>query len=159
MLEPVLAMYSVPSSPLYREVGSGLLTQESLKCAGAFAQRKSKLGWLVILSKSGDTPSQIEAIEHLIKEYGAVVASLSLFTIIPKVCKKCNGTGVYKWKSGNIRECKKCKDGFVTISHEEQCKELGVDVAKVDECIHKLLIEESDAIDEIKRVLQKERSA
>lgn len=160
MLEPVLAMYSVPSSPLFREVGSGLLTQDSLKAAGAFAQRKSHIGWLTILAKSGDKPSQVSAVETLVQDgYGTLVAALSLFAVIPQICSKCNGTGVYKWKSGNIRDCKQCTDGYVFVPHKEQAKQLGLDILEVEKCIDHLLKEESDANDEIKRFLINERSA
>lgn len=159
MLEPVIAMYSVPSSPLYREVGSGMLTQDSLKAVGVFAQRVSKVGWLTILSKSGDKKSQIEAIHQLMPKYGALVASVGLFSVIPKICDKCKGTGTYKWKSGNIKECKSCTDGRVIADHKYICSELGIEVDSVNECIDFLLKEESLSIDEIKRKLKKERSA
>lgn len=127
MLEPVLAMYSVPSSPLYREFGSGLLTQDSLKATGVYAQRKSELGWLTILAKSGDKSSQIDIIKKLTTQYGALVSTVAIFSVIPKICTKCNGTKVYKWKSGNIRDCTNCIDGKISYQDKELCENLNIE--------------------------------
>lgn len=161
MIDGVLAMYSTPSHPLYRSFGSGLLTQESMKAAGAIASRTNETGWLSILVRSGD----MQAIKSLSKvlfiegytlnqAYGA-----ALFLLDKGICSKCNGTGVYKWKSGNIRPCKVCmKTGRVPANMTYIAEKAHVPMPELESVVDYILNSEHEAEQSIVGFLSKERS-
>ncbi len=160
MLEGILAMYSVPSHPMYREFGTGLIPIDSLKAAGAIAERKSIPGWLTILTRSGDLDSALKLSNMLIAKFGRSTTYAVMALLDNDICSKCNGTGVYKWKSGNVRECKVCdKSGKRQYDIGELSAKFNVPENTIRNALHYVLAEESDAEAEIRAFLSRERSA
>lgn len=160
MLEGVLGAYSIQAHPIFRESGSGLIPMDSLKAAGAYASRRSPVGWLSIMAKSGDGDATFKLSKLLLTQFDYRVVFAVITIIGDDVCEKCSGTGVFKWKSGNLRPCKVCdQTGVAKHDLKDLAKKFDTSESSIDDALTFISKEECEAEQELARFLSRERSA
>ena len=162
MLEAVIGMFSTPGAPLYRTMGSGVLSHEALRIAAVRADNASPLGWNVIMARSGDRSACLKIADELRKQKFKATEILSaLLVLLPdNLCGSCNGSGLVLSQRGDwSSRCKHCKgSGRRTLNLRDICKKHGADVGEVERAVNIGLMAQSDAEVTILRFLRKEKS-
>lgn len=163
MLTAVLAMYSTPSSPVFRGVSAGVLTAEALKIAGVRASKRSRLGWNVIRAQAGDRQACAEITKSLNKAgFRSVDILATLVVLLPdNLCCQCNGTGkVYSPTGRRWKKCDRCDGaGKRALNLDVICEKYHATREEVERAVNVCLIAQSDAEEEIGRFLRKEKTA
>lgn len=161
-LESVLGMYSVPSSPLWRGISSGILTACALKVAGSAAEHASKIGWHTILFQAGEKKSGVEITKELVKQGFTSVEILVVLKCLTtnQRCNKCKGSGkVWSLRGHRFKNCDSCEaTGKRKLPYKSLCEKHGADESNVERAIHLCLVGQSEAERAIKQFLRKERN-
>lgn len=162
MISAVLAMYSTPEHPMYRNLGDGVICQEALKIAGSRASKHTELGWAVIRAAAGDNASGKVIIKELAAKGFKSNEILGAFmAVLPdNLCVSCNGTGTKYSKTGKRwLECDRCKgSGRRKINLEGIQKKTGATKARLEAAIDVCLKAKAEAEKIIIMFLRNEKS-